>query len=332
MTDHGGTPAQSAFVSAGDEWSSTANAALALQTPLISVCMPVYNAEKHLAEAIASILGQTLGDFEFLIFDDGSTDGSMEVLKHYAALDSRIRLFSRPNKGLVTTLNELIDQARGEFLARMDADDIALPERFERQVDYLRTYPEYVLVGSRVRLIDPDGDPLCDWCTLEDQDAIDARFLQCERVTTISHPAVMMRRDAVLAIGKYRPFEVIEDIDLFLRLSEYGRITNLPEVLLKYRIHADNISKTKSYHKTIDRVYGEIARDARQRRNLADLPILPEAPHVETSLTAEREKWAWWALTAGHVPTARKHARWVMTKAPFSVRSWKLMYCTLRGY
>ena len=96
----------------------------------------------------------------------------------------------------------------------------------------------------------------------------------------ISRPAVMMRRDAVLAIGKYRPFEVIEDIDLFLRLSEYGRITNLPEVLLKYRIHAGNISNTTTNHKIIDQVYGEIASDARRRRNVAELPILPESPHV----------------------------------------------------
>jgi glycosyltransferase involved in cell wall biosynthesis len=332
MTNHGDTPQKSTSFRAGDDQSSSSGASLALQAPMISVCMPVYNAKSHVAEAIESILNQRLGDFEFLIFDDGSTDGSIDVLKHYESLDPRIRLFSRPNKGLVTTLNELIDQARGEFLARMDADDIALPERFGRQVDYLRAHPEYVLVGSRVLLIDPEGDPLCDWCTLEDQDAIDARFLTCERITTISHPAVMMRRDAVLAIGKYRPFEVIEDIDLFLRLSEYGRITNLPEVLLKYRIHAGNISKTATYHKIIDRVYGEIASDARRRRNLAELPTLPESPHVETSITAEREKWAWWALTAGHVRTARKHARWVLANAPFSIRSWNLAYCALRGY
>jgi glycosyltransferase involved in cell wall biosynthesis len=332
MTNDGGTPLEPASTTTGDKESPTPDAVGALDAPAISVCMPVYNAKEHLAEAVDSILNQTRGDFEFLIIDDGSTDGSAEVLKRYASSDPRIRLFSQPNKGLVTTLNKLIDQARGEFLARMDADDIALPERFERQVDYLRAHPDYVLVGSRVLLIDPEGDPLCDWCTLEDQNAIDSGFLQCERGTLISHPAVMMRRDAVLAIGKYRPFEVIEDVDLFLRLSEYGRITNLPDVLLKYRMHNGNISKTTSYHKIIDRVYGEIARDARRRRNLAELPTLPESPHIETSLTDEREKWAWWALTAGHVGTARKHARWVVSQAPISLRSWKLMYCALRGY
>jgi glycosyltransferase involved in cell wall biosynthesis len=299
--------------------------------PLISVCLPVYNTERYVAGAVESILGQTLGDFELLILDDGSTDGSLEVLRRYAARDPRIRLTSRPNKGLVTTLNELIDQSRGEFLARMDADDIALPERFARQVEYLRAHPECVLVGCRVRLIDPEGDPLCEWCTQQDHEALDRCFLRGERVTAISHPAIMMRRDAVLAIGKYRPFEVIEDVDLFLRLAEYGRIANIPEVLLQYRIHASNISKAATYHEAINRVYGEIVRDARQRRNLPEaLPPPPSA--LPDGAEADPEKWAWWALGSGYVGTARKHARRVLTRSPLSPRSWKLMYCALRGH
>ena len=181
-------------------------------TPLISVCMPVYNAGKYLADAVESILGQTFADFEFLILDDGSTDDSLEILRRYADRDPRIRLTSRPNKGLVASLNELIDQSRGEFIARMDGDDISLPERFQKQVDYLRAHPGCLLVGSRVRLIDPEGDPLCDWCTLQDHEAIDASYLRGQRDTLVSHPVIMMRRDAVLAIGKYRPFEVIEDV------------------------------------------------------------------------------------------------------------------------
>src|SRR5512135_1833139 len=141
--------------------------------PLISVCMPVYNAERYIARAVESILGQTFGDFEFLILDDGSTDGSLEILRRYANHDPRIRLTSRPNKGLPPSLNELVDQARGEFIARMDADDVALPERFARQVEYLRAHPDCVLVGSRVQLVDPEGDPLCDWCTMQEHEAID---------------------------------------------------------------------------------------------------------------------------------------------------------------
>lgn len=307
------------------------------KVPLISVCMPVYNAGRYVAQAVESILAQTLGDFEFLILDDGSTDDSLAVLRGYEARDSRIRLTTRPNKGLAPTLNELVDQARGEFLARMDADDIALPERFARQVEYLRAHPDCVLVGCRVRLIDPEGDPLCDWCTRQDHESLDATFLRGERSTEISHPAIMMRRDAVLAIGKYRPFPVIEDVDLFLRLAERGRIANLPETLLRYRIHQTNISKAASYHDVIDRVYAEIVRDARRRRNLPEAAgppggsAAPRSARVDPSPTEEREKWAWWALESGHLDTARKHARWVLGRAPLSPRSWKLMYCVLRG-
>jgi glycosyltransferase involved in cell wall biosynthesis len=308
---------------------------MAENAPMISVLLPVHNAARYVAGSIESILGQTLGDFELLILDDGSTDGSLEVLRRYAGRDPRIRLTSRPNKGLAPSLNELIDRARGEYLARMDADDVALPERFERQVAYLRAHPECVLLGCRVRLIDPDGDPLCDWCNRQDHEALDAVFLRGEMSTEISHPAIMMRRDDVLAVGKYREFPVIEDVDLFLRLAERGRIANLPEVLLLYRIHAENISKASSYHDAIEWVYVQIVRDARRRRGLpeaGDPTAVSGRPRVEPGPAREREKWAWWALGAGHLATARKHARWVLAREPLSPRSWKLMYCVLRGH
>jgi GT2 family glycosyltransferase len=306
--------------------------------PLISVCMAVYNAEPFVAEAVESILGQTLGDFEFLILDDGSTDGSLAILRRYAGQDPRIRLVSRANRGLVASLNELLDLARGEFIARMDADDVAMPERFQREVDFLRAHPDCVLVGSRVQLIDPEGDPLGDWCTLQEHEAIDATYLRGERVAAISHPAIMMCHDAVLAIGKYRPMEAIEDVDLFLRLAEYGRIANIPETLLKYRIHATNATKTASFHKKLDRVYDQIVRDARRRRNLPELPPLPPAdplsPEAEPLETKHDEmtKYVWWALSWGYVRTARKYARRIMTRAPFSLDSWRLMYCAIRGH
>jgi glycosyltransferase involved in cell wall biosynthesis len=306
--------------------------------PLISVCLPVYNTERYVAQAVESILNQTLGDFELLILDDGSTDGSLEILRRYADRDPRIRLTSRPNKGLAASLNELIDQSRGEFLARMDADDIALPERFARQVEYLRAHPEYVLIGCRVRVIDPEGDPMCDWCTQQEHEAIDTCYLGGNVITAICHPAFMMRRDAVLAVGKYRLFEVSEDIDLVLRLAEYGRIANVPDVLLQYRMHARNISKAASYLNTVDRVYGEIVRDARRRRDLPEAGdprvgrAVPGRARVDPTPTEDREMWAWWALSSGHLKTARKHARWVLTQAPLSLRTWKLMYCVIRGH
>ena len=113
--------------------------------------------EKYVAEAVESILNQTLGDFEFLILDDGSTDGSLEILRRYADRDPRIHLTSRANKGVVASLNELLDQARGEFIARMDADDVAMPERFQKQVDFLRATPGTSWSEARCKSSTPRG-------------------------------------------------------------------------------------------------------------------------------------------------------------------------------
>jgi GT2 family glycosyltransferase len=335
MTDHpAGAPRALACISTHEERSHRADAVGDRDVPLISVCMPVYNAERYAAEAVESILNQTFGDFEFLILDDGSTDGSLEILRRYADRDSRVKLTSRPNRGLVVSLNELVDQARGEFIARMDADDISLPERFQRELVYLRAHPECVVVGSRVRLIDSDGDSLCDWCTMQDHETIDSFFLQGKWGTWMSHPVVMMRHSALLAIGKYRNLSMMEDLDLFLRLAEHGRLTNLPEVLLKYRIHESNYSSDfLPQNEQAHRALWEMIHDARRRRNLPPVPTPPvPTTVVMTSAAAEREKWGWLALSSGQVQTARKYAIRALASTPFSLKAWRLAYCAIRGY
>ena len=300
--------------------------------PLISVCMPVHNAERFVGEAVESILGQTLGDFEFLIIDDGSTDGSTRILTDYAARDRRIRLTCRSNRGLVATLNELVDQARGEFIARMDADDIALPDRFLRQVDYLRSHPECVEVGSWVQVIDPEGDPLCIWFQEQEHEAIDALHLRGDQGAVLCHPSVMIRRSALLAVGKYNGFTTGEDLDLHLRLAERGRLASLPQVLLKYRTHAHNRSKTAFCRQMAARDAWEMIRNARRRRNLpGDPPPSRSAPTSEPS-SSDQETWVWWALASGYVGSARKHARRLLARAPFSPHNWKILYCAIRGY
>ncbi len=125
----------------------------------VSVIMPVYNGERYLEAAVESILNQTFSDFEFIITDDGSTDTSLALLRRYANRDPRIRLISRPNTGYVKALIEAVPLAKGKYIARMDADDISLPERFERQVRFLEQNPDYAVVGSKVLLIDSDGAP-----------------------------------------------------------------------------------------------------------------------------------------------------------------------------
>jgi len=210
--------------------------------PTVSALMPVYNAEPYLAEAVESILGQTFADFEFLIVNDGSTDRSGAILERYAARDRRIRLTSRPNTGYTVALNQLLDLASGEFVARMDADDVALPQRLARQVDYLRAHRDVVCVGSAVHMIDAAGRFLRNGHPGMDHEAIQQRALAGD--CPLNHPSVMMRRAAVEAVGGYHAeFEPAEDLDLWLRLGEVGRLVNLPEVLMKYRQHVASFSE-----------------------------------------------------------------------------------------
>ena len=125
----------------------------------------------------------------------------------------------------------------------MDADDVALAGRFEKQVNHLRVHPDCVVVGCRVWEIDPDGDTICEYSTLSDHDEIDAFHFQLKGPALV-HPSIMMRRDAVVAVGGYRNLSIAEEVDLFLRLAEHGQIARLPEFLLKYRIHSTNYSRT----------------------------------------------------------------------------------------
>jgi glycosyltransferase involved in cell wall biosynthesis len=197
--------------------------------------MPVYNAQAYVRQATESILNQTFGDFEFIIINDGSTDDSRKILEELARRDARIRLVSRPNTGYTKALNEALGMARAPYLARMDADDISLPDRFEKQLEYLRAHPECVLVGSRILTIDPFGSPLYEPRHKLVHEAIEAELLAGVG-WAIVHPASMMVREVVDALGGYRPeMEPSEDLDLFLRLAEKGKIANLPEVLLHYR-------------------------------------------------------------------------------------------------
>jgi glycosyltransferase involved in cell wall biosynthesis len=209
-----------------------------VSSPQISVLMPVYNAERYLDEAVQSILGQTFADFEFIIIDDGSTDGSLKILRGYEARDARIRLISRPNTGFCIALSESVSLARGEFIARMDSDDSSLPDRFEHQIAFLRSHPNVVAVGGEVSWVDQDGDVIRNFCAGHTHEELDAA--QMRGVSgVITHPAVMLRRYALLEIGGYRnELEPAEDFDLFLRLAEHGRLANLDRLVLRYRIHA----------------------------------------------------------------------------------------------
>ena len=297
--------------------------------PRVSVLMPAYNAERYVGESVKSILSQRFSDFEFLIIDDGSTDGTRGILEDYAATDPRITLVSRQNRGLVASLNEMIEQAQGEFLARMDADDVAHPDRFSRQVDYLQGNPACVLVGSRVLVIDPEGEPLQVMGDALSHEQIESGLMMAKG-QLIYHPTVMMLSEAVRERGGYRSETFpAEDLDLFLRLAEVGRLANLPDPLLSYREHMNKVG----YHHVVRQ--GEAVRsvllEAYERRGLEPPEFIRQLRFQPKEASDRHRIWAWWALGSGHVGTARKHARRVLARRPFNLSSWRLLYCTLRG-
>ena len=214
----------------------------AIRAPAVTVATSMYNAAATLAPAIESVLAQTFGDFEFLILDDGSTDESRAIAQRYAAQDSRIRLIAMPRQGLIRSLNQLFAEARAPLVARFDADDICMPQRFERQLAFLADHPDHGLVASETTFIDQRGAAASNPPIHRPLDH-EAILGQLEGGPIICHSAVMVRTDLVRAAGGYRQAYIhAEDYDLWLRLAGQTRMANLPECLLAYRITASQVS------------------------------------------------------------------------------------------
>ncbi len=205
--------------------------------PLISVLLPVYNGAPFLAGAIDSILKQTLNDFELIVINDGSTDDSLSILKHYESLDPRVKVFSRPNRGLANTLNESIELARGAWIARMDQDDIAHPTRFETQLNYLISSGADI-AGTWVKRFGAADNRTV---RLPQSDAAIKIALLFE--SPFAHPTVMMKAESIKKLGYEHTWDKAEDYDLWVRAAISGwKMMNVPEVLLDYRVHSSQIS------------------------------------------------------------------------------------------
>jgi glycosyltransferase involved in cell wall biosynthesis len=299
--------------------------------PDASVILPVFNSASYLEAAITSIVEQSFTNFELLLLDDGSSDASLAVLRDFAQRDDRCIVHTRENRGLVRTLNEGIARSRADIIFRMDADDRSHPRRFELQMAYLREHPTCVAVGTEVMLIDPDGEPLRRFGLPCDHADIDAELMR-GLGGMIVHPAAALRKAALNAIGGYREaFRHAEDFDLFLRLAEVGQLANLPNVLLDYRQHLSSIGYS---HNTVQKDAKERAlAEARSRRGIAAPNHLPEADPV-SPIRADgvHRMWAWWALSAGNIATARRHAFKAVRLAPFATENLRLIACVLRGH
>jgi glycosyltransferase involved in cell wall biosynthesis len=210
--------------------------------PKVSVLMPMYNARKYLAETVESILGQTFENFELVAIDDGSTDDSAEIIARFT--DPRIRLVrNEKNLGIARTLNMGVGICHGEYIARMDADDIAVPSRLEKQCAFLDSHPDVEMVGADILRIDSSGKPLAvqyrnpgSWGKLKWH-----MFLDC----CIAHPTVMARRAFFGKAGAYQSMHA-EDFSLWhSAIHKRLRLVNLPEPLLRYRVHSQSISMAK---------------------------------------------------------------------------------------
>ena len=206
-------------------------------TPIISVAMPVYNGAKYLSESIESILNQTFKNFELIIIDDGSTDNSLEILKKYRDTDSRIRLVTRENRNLSTTLNDIIDLARGQWLARMDQDDISLPQRFKRQLEWLDVTGADIC-GSWVQLFGGDENRILKHPQSDKAIKIEMLFS-----SPFAHPTVMMKTKLVKKLRYDKAWEKCEDYDLWERAVHADwKMTNIQENLLCYRQHPTQLT------------------------------------------------------------------------------------------
>ena len=204
---------------------------------MLTVTLPVYNARPYLLAAVESILGQTYSDFEFLIIDDGSSDGSAEYLR--SLRDPRIKLLVRENRGLGTTLNELFGNSRTDYVARMDADDVCEPHRLEKQMAFLRDHPDIVMLGTGIDFI--VGNRVVEgFLPVTEHSGIRQRLLQ--KRPGVNHPTIVVKRIAWAGVGGYRIAGAGEDLDFCLRLCEFGRVANVPEALYHYRLRKESLS------------------------------------------------------------------------------------------
>jgi glycosyltransferase involved in cell wall biosynthesis len=274
-----------------------------MMRPIASVILPAYNADRFLDKAVRSILRQDFRDFQFIIVDDGSADRTPEIIRDAARRDRRITsLFQATNTGLPRALNAALAHAQGKYVIRMDSDDIALPGRIGRQIAFMEENRAILASGTWAMRIDEIGLPLETWKPPTDHERIVRG-----RGGQIIHPTAIIRTEALRRIGGYleQDWGYAEDLDLWLRLSEQGRVANLPEVLLRYRISQARISNAKR---------SEQLHEAERLCNLHRLKrgLPPVTIDKEYDRWCQREHFVAAAMRSGHIHTAA--ANWLLLR------------------
>jgi glycosyltransferase involved in cell wall biosynthesis len=234
-------------------------------SPLVSVVMSVFNGEQFLAEAVDSILNQSFRDFEFIVINDGSTDSSGAILDSYQKKDSRLRVYQQENRGLVESLNRGCSLAQGQYVARMDADDISLRDRLSWQVSWMGKHPEVGVVGGAVQIIGTKGKPKTTYRHPTANHEIRSKL---PKFSPIWHPTAFMRTDVFISTGGYRAlFRDAEDYDLWFRIAERAQLANLDLVVLKYRVHPGQVSRRKIEQQTLSILAVQAAAASRRNGN-----------------------------------------------------------------
>jgi len=237
---------------------------------MISVVMPAYNAARFIGKAVASIQTQTMGDFELIVVDDGSTDDTRHIVEELAREDSRIRVINGEHQGISDALNRGIDQARFPWIAIMHADDVALPKRLEAQFNASQAHPNVVVWGTHLYHVDAQERVLGISKT---GPASEAHFHELRRnaqAVVVAHPSAFLKKEIWEKAGKYDPrFDGTEDMELFDRMAEFGAVVAIPEPLMLYRIHASSVTMNRFMKM---RQFSRYVRE-RQRARLHKRPI-----------------------------------------------------------
>lgn len=280
--------------------------------PRVSVLLPVWNGETFLAAALESILRQTLSSFELIVIDDGSTDASAAIAENFARSDDRVRLLRRAHEGLSASLNAGMAAVRGEYVARMDADDISVPHRLQKQVEYLDAHPACAAVGAWIEVIDEAGRLVGRKTFVKTHEEILAALLQ--GISAIAHPTVVMRRDVFRAAGGYDASRYpSDDLDLWFRLAERGELANLGEVLLRHRRHRSAVGVRE--REKMKAMALAICNEARSKRGLP----ARRGTSILAGTNADAQyhfECARTALIAGSRVTAIRHAAATIAAEP----------------
>jgi len=303
--------------------------------------MSVYNGQRYLCAAVDSILAQTFTDFEFIIVNDGSTDRTQGILESYE--DERLIIIEQENRGLTASLNRAIKRAKGEYIARMDADDISLPTRLEAQVNFLDEHPQIGLVGTFYAEFTENGEVIRTVSLPTEGWRIKRSLSSVRSANPFCHGAVMFRRECIEQVGDYREeFQRSQDYDLWLRIAEHHGMANLEEPLYMWRLNPESVSMQSEEQV----LYHQLALKCARRRRAGQPERLEELADEVARRLMKRRPPVWeehrrqaryhylWGLCllAGKRPAEAKGQFVEAVKAfPLSVRAWFCLLLTLSG-